>query len=80
MNIFEITMWVYLIGIFATSPLVFWLTRGRFDAKLKKGQIAPGTEMMVLGITQIVSVFLWPLVIPTWLFEVARQRLAQLRS
>ena len=69
----------YLVGGIATSPFIVRAARNEWDKKLRAGQVPPGTEIISLAVSQVVSVALWPLAGCLWVVEIATQRLKRQR-
>ena len=80
MDLANILAIVYLVGLVATFPLILKVTRSRFKQKLQAGQIPPGTEIIALIVSPLVSALIWPVSMIAWVVELATQRLKRRQS
>ncbi len=74
MNLIEYLGIVYVGGAILTTPFMLKLAKVGWQKDLDANKIPPGTEYVVLFITQVVSVLGWPLILPTWLVEYATRQ------
>ena len=79
MSTLQIILYSYLAGGLVTSPFIVRMARKEWDKKLRAGQVPPGTELIGLMVSQVVSVGLWPLTICLWVVENATRQLKRLR-
>ncbi len=74
MNFIEYLGIVYVGGAILFTPFMLKLAKIGWQKDLGANKIPPGTEYVVLFITQVVSVLGWPVILPTWSAEYAIRR------
>lgn len=80
MNVIDILVITYLVGLVVTFPLILRLTRARFKQSMESGKVQPGTEIIALLVSQVVSAAIWPVSVTGWVVELAIQRLKRQQS
>lgn len=80
MSIESIIILVYAVGAVASYKFVVKMATEKTMEENRKGKVKDDTAYAVLAFTVLVSVALWPILVPMRLRELASERISSIRK